>query len=103
LEPFCPGNAFKWTKSKGLIDVLREGGIARNRSGYLDNQSEDLDVQAGRFREEPEPVGFEVNDLKNMLVFIRKLQNSAFPPLGWGFLGVSCTASWHNSDSKESA
>jgi hypothetical protein len=24
-------------------------------------------------------------------------------PLGWGFLGVSRTASWHYSDSKESA
>jgi hypothetical protein len=43
-------------KAKNLIDVLREDGISRNRSGYLDNQSEDLDVQARRLREVPEPV-----------------------------------------------
>jgi len=39
---------------------LSEGGIASNRSGYLVKQIEDLDVQAGKLREEPEPVGFEV-------------------------------------------
>ena len=62
-----------YKKAKSIIDVLREGGIARNRSGYLYNQSEDLDVQAGRLRGEPESVGFEIKDLKNKLVFIRKL------------------------------
>jgi hypothetical protein len=47
-------------KAKNLIDVLSEGGIASNRSGYFVKQIEDLDVQAGQLREEPEPVGFEV-------------------------------------------
>jgi len=55
-------------KAKNLIDVLSEGGIASNRSGYLVKQIDDLDIQAGQLREELESVGFEVNDLENKLL-----------------------------------
>ena len=55
-------------KAKNLIDVLSEGGIASNRSGYLVKQIGDLDIQAGQLREELESVGFEVNDLENKLL-----------------------------------
>jgi site-specific DNA recombinase len=55
-------------KAKNLIDVLSEGGIACNRSGYLVKQIDDLDVQTGQLREEMESMGFEVNTLENKLL-----------------------------------
>jgi len=55
-------------KAKNLIDVLSEGGIASNRSGYLVKQIDDLDIQAGQLLEELESVGFEVNAMENKLL-----------------------------------